>query len=60
LLKVILAVRVIYKIIAMMKNMVEHEYITPEVQVYVFQPEGVLCASEGNENVGENEGSEWD
>jgi hypothetical protein len=44
----------------MMKNMVEYEYITPEVQVYVFQPEGVLCASEGNENVGENEGSEWD
>ena len=44
----------------MMKNMVEYEYITPEVQVYLFQPEGVLSASEGNENVGENEGSEWD
>ena len=41
-----------------MNNVVEYKYLTPEVQVYMIQPEGVLCGS--NENVGENEGSAWD
>ena len=41
-----------------MDNEKEYKYLTPEVQVYVIQPEGVLCGS--NENVGENEGSAWD
>ena len=47
-----------FSIMFNMNNVVEYKYLTPEVQVYMIQPEGVLCGS--NENVGENEGSEWD
>lgn len=34
------------------------DYVSPIIRMYEIQSEGVLCNS--NENVGENEGTEWD
>ena len=42
----------------MVKNDLVMEYASPDVQVFMIEPEGVLCDS--NEHVGENDGTEWD
>lgn len=45
-------------IISMVEGNITGDYVSPIIQMYEIQSEGVLCNS--NENVGENEGTEWD
>ena len=35
-------------------------YQSPYIYVCSIEPEGIICASGGNEGVGENPGSDWD
>lgn len=36
------------------------EYVSPYIQMYEMQSEGILCESPGTEVVDENMGSAWD
>lgn len=35
-------------------------YKSPNISIFSFEPEGVLCKSGGNEQLEENPGTEWD